>query len=149
MPDADLLQPSLQDEAPRTPPKRKPWRVGSQVYVAFFGGPVAAAIIGVINAGRLRMPAGQQAAIAVAALVALGALVAVGSASVDALRLGVRVAGLAVYGVVYLLQRKPDRIYHYYNGGDEAYSELFAPGFAAVLVGIAVEFALVGALGDS
>jgi hypothetical protein len=148
VPDADLLQPSIQDDAARKPLGRKPWRLGSQVYVAFFGGPAGAGIIGVINAARLRMPPLQQAAIAGAALLALGALAAVGSASSGALQLAVRVAGLAVYGVVYLMQRKPDRIYHYYNGGDAAYSELFAPGLAAVLVGIAVEIALIGALGD-
>ena len=41
-----LLQPTLQDHVPRTyAGSSRPWRTGSQIYVAILGGPVAVTAI--------------------------------------------------------------------------------------------------------
>ena len=53
----ELFAPTLSQTA-RTelPPGEKPWRLNSQFYVAFFGGPLAAGTIGYLNGKRLGVP---------------------------------------------------------------------------------------------
>ncbi|MDQ3587759.1 MAG: OST3/OST6 family protein [Actinomycetota bacterium] len=49
---------------PLAPDARRPWRLSSQVYVAFFGGVLAVTVIALTNAPRLRTPVSRQAVIA-------------------------------------------------------------------------------------
>jgi hypothetical protein len=55
--DADLFSPSLTRSVRRDlPAGSRPWRLASQFYVAFFGGPLAAGAIGLLNGKRLGLP---------------------------------------------------------------------------------------------
>jgi hypothetical protein len=134
----DLFQPSLRGVArkPREVGSR-PWRLGSQFYVAFFGGPLAVAAIAWFNSERLGMPASTRrwiAATGVAGLIAsVAAALVIETDFGGAQRLIVRIAGVVAFGLLYLLQRAPDRVYHAFNDGDEddLYDSLWGPGLAA------------------
>jgi hypothetical protein len=135
----DLLQPTLAGHQQR-PPVNKPWRVGSQVYVAFFGGALAVGAIGALNAMTLGMGARARAAIAGLALAAEAALlVVVAATDIDEVRILSIVAGLAAFGGAYLLQRSPDRVYHFHSDDDEPYESLFGPGLIACILARIVE----------
>ena len=135
----DLLQPTLAGHQTR-PPVDKPWRVGSQVYVAFFGGALAVGAIGALNARTLRMSARAVAAIAGIALAAEAALVtAVVATDTDEIRIISIVAGLAAFGGSYLLQRSPDRVYHFHSDDEEPYESLFGPGLIACICARIIE----------
>jgi hypothetical protein len=136
----ELLQPTLADHQ-RRPAKDKPWRLGSQVYVAFFGGAFAVGAIGFLNAVRLGLSIRARLAIVAVALAAEGALYAVVQATAtDEIRLVSIAAGLAAFGGAYLIQRSPDRVYHFhYQGDDEEYESLFVPGLIACVVARFVE----------
>jgi hypothetical protein len=68
-----LLRPTLQDQR-RT--GARPWRVESQVYVGFFGGPLAIGAIAFLNSHRLGVPGNGRARIsAITAIVLLLGLV--------------------------------------------------------------------------
>jgi hypothetical protein len=130
----DLLKPSVEPPA-RRPGDALPWRLGSIVYVAFFGGAAAAAAISVANAQRLGLPRkvlAQIAALGVAGVVGVIAVAeAVGDG--DALRVAIRAVALAAYGGMYLLQRSADRIHHFHQQDpDAAYESLWGPGLLAV-----------------
>ena len=151
----DLFQPSLRGVArkPREEGNR-PWRLGSQFYVAFFGGPLAVAAIAWFNAERLGMPSSARRwipAIGLAGLVAsVVAAVAIDTDLGGAQRLIVRIAGVAAFGLLYLLQRAPDRVYHAFNEGDEdaLYDSLWGPGLAATFgLGILQAIILAAVLG--
>lgn len=136
----DLLTPTLTGQ--RAPQREGglPWRLGSQVYVAFFGGVMAVTAIAYYNARRLGLKGKALALILVTGAVGLvAALVAVGliGGEGSAARLPARVVALAAYGVLYLIQRRADRIYHYHSRLDDPYESLFRPGLIAVFsVGI-------------
>jgi hypothetical protein len=127
-----------------------PWRLGSQVYVAFLGGPVALTAVAVLNAARLRMSQG-----AVALVVALGVLVTAAGVVAATLidgdttpRLVVQVAGVLLAGPLYLLQRAPDRVHSTFSPNDDVdddYASLWVPGTAACIAGWIVQGALVAA----
>ena len=135
----DLLQPALAGHEQR-PAQRKPWRLGSQVYVAFFGGALAVGAIGLYNAITLGMPARARVAIVAIALAAEAALFAVVALTeIEEVRLVSIVAGFAAFGGAYLLQRSPDRVYHFHSDEDEPYDSLFGPGLVACIVARAVE----------
>jgi hypothetical protein len=135
----DLLQPTLADHQPR-PAKDKPWRLGSQVYVAFFGGAFAVGGIGFLNATRLGMSTRARLAIVAVALAAEALLFAVVQATgTDEIRLVSIASGLAAFGGAYLIQRSPDRVYHFHYQGDDEYESLFVPGLVACIVGRLVE----------
>jgi hypothetical protein len=140
----DLLRPVLAERGPEAP-QRRPWRLGSQAYVAILGGPLAVAAIGFLNARRLRLPPGLQAAIVAVALAAEAALVLVAhAADLDGqMRLASAVAGVAVYGVAYLIQRSADRVYEFHADADEPYAGLLGPGAAAVIAARVVELLVV------
>jgi hypothetical protein len=139
----DLLQPTLAGHE-RRPVLDKPWRLSSQVYVAFFGGALAVGAIGFLNATRLDMPIRARAAIVAMALVAEAVLCAIVVATdTDQVRLVSIVAGLVAFGGAYLLQRSPDRVYHFHADADEPYESLFAPGLVACIVARLVEAALL------
>lgn len=68
----DLLRPTIG----ATPPgaREKPWRVQSQLWVAFFGGILPVTAIALVNAHRLGMDSRKRWLMAAAGLVALGIL---------------------------------------------------------------------------
>jgi fatty acid desaturase len=150
---AELLTPTLAAHRPRTwTPGRLPWRLGSQVYVAFLGGPVAVGLIAVLNGARLAMP---RAALVRMALVALAGTVAgvAGAALVPgdaaAPRLLVQLAGVLTCGVLHLVQRSPDRVHSTFSpheDPDDDYDSLVAPGLAAIVAGWVVQIPLVSAV---
>ncbi|MCA2217975.1 hypothetical protein [Jidongwangia harbinensis] len=135
----ELFSPTIREQPP---PGKPPWRPESILYPAFFGGPLAAATLGVLNGRRLALPRPQLLAIAAAGLVAFGARLAV-SATVDSasgVRLAGTIAGVLVWLVVLAFQRKPFRTFSY-RGGDPA--RLVGPGFAAFLGCGALEAVLI------
>jgi hypothetical protein len=145
----DLLAPTLADHRPRDWTARRPWRLGSQVFVAVLGGPVAVTIIAVLNGLRLRMPRSRltvMAAIGLAGTIA-GVLTAGLIDAGGAPRLLIQVAGVLTCGPLYLLQRSPDRVHSTFSPHTDAeddHAPLWGPGIAAVLGGWLVQFTLVG-----
>jgi len=129
----ELLRPALADHE-QHPAGEKPWRLGSQVYVGFFGGAFAIGAVAFLNARRLGMPVRARVAIVAIALVAEGALFAVVILTeTDEVRLVSIAAGLVAFGGAYLLQRSPDRVYHFHYHGDDEYASLFGPGLVACI----------------
>ena len=136
--DDDLFSPSLSQTAKRRLPEgSRPWRLGSQFYVAFFGGPLAIAAIGYLNATRLGLPSSRAWQIAAAGAAAFaGAVAAVLALESDVTpRLIVAVAGVACYVVVRRLQKDADRLYGLGQDDELAYDSLVGPGLLAVVVG--------------
>ncbi|GID27872.1 hypothetical protein C8E87_7715 [Paractinoplanes brasiliensis] len=132
----ELFSPTIRDQAPVT---RRPWRPESIVYPAFFGGPLAAATLGVLNGRRLGLAAQQLALIAAAGVVGFGVRVGVSAFVEDSsgVRLAGTVCGILVWLVVLAFQRRPFRVATL--RGVEPKS-LVAPGFLA-----AIGFALLEA----
>ncbi len=143
--DADidnLLRPTLQDQR-RT--GERPWRVESQVYVGFFGGPLAIGAIAFLNSERLGVPGNGRVRIAaITATVLLLGLVAV-YAIVDAgiltaedgvggLRLVNGIGGVVAYPFLARVQRSADRVFRFQHE-DEDYASLWGPGFVAAFLG--------------
>ena len=143
----DLLQPTLAGRE-ETQRKTPPFRLSSQVYVAFFGGALAVGAIGAFNAALLQMPRRQIAAIAAIALALEAALiVAFGLADLESQsRIASSVAGLLAFGGIFLIQRSADRVYHFHSRSDEPYQSLFVPGLIAVIAARIVEAALISVL---
>lgn len=130
----ELLTPTLGEQRAHAPSIDRPWRLGSQVYVAFFGGVLAVTAIAILNARRLAMPSRSLWLLgAVGAVGLAGALTAValigdtGSSS----RVPARIVALAACGVLYLLQRRADRVYHYHARAENPYDSLLGPGLIA------------------
>ncbi|MFY1689989.1 hypothetical protein [Plantactinospora sp. WMMB782] len=125
----ELFSPTIQE---RPAAGKPPWRPESILVPAVFGGPLAAAALGVLNGGRLGLPGRRLAAIGAAGLVGFGARLAV-SAAVDgnsAVRLAGMVTGVLVWLAALSFQRAPFRAYTY-GGGEPA--SLIGPGFAAAI----------------
>jgi hypothetical protein len=139
--DDDLLQPSLAGREEPAADRARPWRLTSQVYPAFLGGPLAVGGIAVLNSAWLRLPVPTRFAIGALALVAEAALAAVVYAADlgGSARLASAFAGLVVYGGAYLLQRSADRVYHYHARDDEPYASLFWPGLGAIVAARIIE----------
>ncbi|NUT54442.1 MAG: hypothetical protein HOQ03_00480 [Thermoleophilia bacterium] len=138
MHDDDLFSPSLsQTSRPELPAGSRPWRLGSQFYVAFFGGPLAMAAIGFLNATRLGLPRSRARQIAAAGAAAFaGAVATVLALDSDVTpRLIVAVAGVACYVVARRLQRDADRLYGLGKDEELAYDSLVGPGLLAAVVG--------------
>lgn len=116
----------------RPVPTKPPWRPESIVYPAFFGGPLAATVLGLINGRRLLLGSAQLWLIAATGLACfagrLAAAMAWDSNSVG--RLGGSIAGIAVWAVVNFLQRRPMRLF-LHNDGEPA--SLIGPGIAAAI----------------
>ena len=145
-----LLQPTLQDHVPRTyEESSRPWRTGSQIYVAILGGPVAVTVIALVNARRLRMPQAKTLVIAGIGVAATLAAVAIILAVPGEGRLIAGLVGAVAAGPFYLLMRSYDRAYYAFTGDevtdDKAYASLWGPGIAAVIVGLVLVAAVVGA----
>ena len=147
----ELLKPTLAGEQQRVDPHRLPWRLGSQVYVAFFGGALAVTAIAILNARRLRMPdrtAWAMAAVGVIGLAgAVAAAAAFGGTGGSSARIPARVVALATYGVLYLMQRRADRVHHYHARGDDPYDSLWGPGLIACFTVGIVEAILIFSFG--
>ena len=130
----ELLTPTLAEQRAHTPSIDRPWRLGSQVYVAFFGGVLAVTAIAILNARRLGM-AGRSLWLmsAVGAVGLAGALtvVALIGDSGSSSRVPARIVALAACGVLFLLQRRADRVYHYHARADDPYDSLLGPGLIA------------------
>lgn len=107
----DLFQPTLDTEPVLPLP---PWRPDSIFYPAFFGGPLAATVLGVANAWKLAL--GRRMILGLAAfglaVVTVRITVAVALPDTDT-RLLHFIAGFAVFAVVFATQRKPFRAYEY------------------------------------
>ena len=149
--DADLFSPSLTQTARQElSAGSRPWRLGSQLYVAFFGGPLAIGAIGYLNGKRLGLSQQRLWAIAGIGMLGFVALVITVSAFVDAGGRGralIAVTGVASYLVARELQKDGDRLYEINRNEDEAYDSLWGPGLAAVLVcGTAQALVLVAVL---
>lgn len=125
----DLFRPTI--EAQPVPAER-PWRPGSIVYPAFFGGPLAAAVLGILNGRRLAL--GRTALLAIAAAGAasiVGRLVLTAALHPDRVgRLLGSVAGLLVWMVVLAAQKRPFRAYELRDGEP---ANLVRPGLAAAI----------------
>ena len=141
----ELLQPVLAGR--RTPVAYKPWRLQSQIYVGFFGGALAVGAIAFANSVMLGMPRRARVAIVGIALAAEAALLVVAALTEPGVvRLGNVAAGLLAYAGAYLLQRSPDRVYHFHTDEDEPYTSLFGAGLVAVIVGRIVDTSLAYAV---
>lgn len=145
-----LLTPSLQGQGLPGLHGPRPWRLTSQVYVAFFGGSLAVTGIAWLNARRLGATSPRRTQILLAGLAGFAAtlLLFVALSTDDtpsATRLGVQAISIATYGALYLLQRQLDRRYHWYDrrSGDESYDSLVGPGLIAVIALGAVQWLLL------
>jgi hypothetical protein len=138
----DLLEPVLGER----PPAQRPWRLGSQIYVAILGGALAVGAVAVLNARRLRLSVREQLAIAAAALVAEALLIVVAQAADlgGQARLVSALAGAATYGVAWLVQRSADRVFAFHaKGDDDPYASLLPVGAAAVIAARLIEIVLI------
>ena len=140
----DLFAPALAGRASaRREQGERPWRLGSQFYVAFFGGILAGTAIAWINAGRLGVGATRRRlilAIGAAGLVATILAVVVDDPDADAssaVRLTGRIVAVIAFAPLYALQKSADRIYSTYAGrdseDDDEYDSLWIPGLAAAV----------------
>jgi hypothetical protein len=150
----DLLAPSLQAEEPvrALVPGERPWRIGSQVYVGFFGGALAVAAIAFANARRLRAARRTERGIVVIGVVGVAVSIVAGYIANEASdgngtahRLASRIVGVVVAGVLYKLLKPADRIYSFRSPAeaDDDYDSLWGPGIVAVLAGGIVQEVLV------
>ena len=147
----DLFAPTLGGRTTRREGSQRPWRLGSQVYVAFFGGALALTVIAAINAVKLGLDPARIAAIVVAGLLAFAGAIAAGVAYDGSGRnVVVRLPALAAYGVAFLVQRQADRVYSWADDReeDEQYASLWVPGLAAVLAGGILQALLIVGLGE-
>ena len=152
MQDEELLAPSLQEHAPVRALRRgeRPWRLGSQFYIAFFGGALAVTAIAWLNARRLGASRDTERWILI--LGALGVLVSIvasyllyGGDFSSASRIGYRIVGVVLFGALYKLQQPADRVYAFRQPGedDDQYDRLWGPGLAATFGGGLVQLLLV------
>ena len=137
--DADLFSPTLTESARRElPAGSRPWRLGSQFYVAFFGGPLAAGAIAVLNGRRLGLSRERLWAIAGIGLAGFVVLLAVVTVVLDpeadgGPRLILAVAGVASFVAVRELQKGADRLYGLQREEAQAYDSMLPSGVAVVL----------------
>jgi hypothetical protein len=139
----DLFTPTIH-ERPTT--AKPPWRPESIFYPAFFGGPLAAAILGLLNGRRLGLGRGPLVAIAATGLGTLALRLAIGAAVGEdsPIRFMVAVSGVLTWLVVFAYQRRPFRAFTY-RGGEAA--GLFGPGLLAAVGCVFFEAILLLALG--
>lgn len=134
----ELFTPTIRTPtAPATPP----WRPESIVYPAFFGGALAATVLGAINARRLSLGWRPVLTIVAAGLAFFaGRVVFAATVGGSTGRLGGIVAGLLTWGVVNAVQRKPFRAY---LQNDWQPANLVGPGVLAVICSLTVEVLVV------
>jgi hypothetical protein len=141
----ELLQPSLEDGTHDEPP----WRLSSQLYVAFFGGIFAITAIAGLNAWKLRLGRAQIAGIVALGVIGLVAIV-ISAGAVDTsstARLLSRGISIVAYGGMYLIQRTADRVHAFHARDEEtAYVSLVKPGIMASIPGALLLSAIVGGI---
>ena len=134
----DLFSPSLSQTArAELPSGERPWRLNSQFYVAFFGGPLAAGTIGYLNARRLGLPNRQLFAIGAAGLAGFVlAIMLVAMVESDFVRPRVAIAGTGVVAflVARQLQKEADRRYGFGRDEERVYDSLVQTGLAVAFV---------------
>jgi predicted permease len=135
--DDELFEPTL---AEYRETGERPWRLGSQFYVAFFGGVVAVTAIAWLNAKRLGLDDRRRWLILLVGAVGLAATIGVplirDEGADAAFRLTSRVIAVLAFGGMYLLQRSADRVHSAFARDEEqAYASLWVPGLIAVIVG--------------
>lgn len=136
----ELFNPTV--EAP-PPLINRPWSVDSIAYPAFIGGPMTAALLGILNHRRLALVDRGPWLIAGTGLAGFLAHVAVAVAYAEEpviTKLAGRLGGVAVWVTVLVLQRRAFRT-HLVRGG--AVASLLGPGIAAVIGCGLLENALV------
>jgi hypothetical protein len=149
----DLFRPTLAGTRARAGTGDRPWRVSSQFFVAFFGGPLAAAVVGILNGRRLGLGPvrllGMAAAGVAAYAVALGAGVVISGLTQRGARLTLVVGGVLTYLVTRRLQEDADRRYAAGLGFDDTYASLWLTGLLIVVgVGLPSGLLLVGVIGE-
>lgn len=135
----ELLQPTLQAQT-TTAGTARPWRLASQLWVAFFGGTAAYLTIALLNGVRLGMPRRRLVLLAAAGVVALAASLGVASYLLHSFpgttgrgyaRLGSRVIAVLFYLLGRRLQTPFDRVFEVLRRGEHA--SLWVAGLLAVL----------------
>jgi len=92
---------------------RRPWRPSSMAYPSFIGGPLTAAVLGVVNGRRLALAPERLVAIGAAGLFGFAVQVAMSPRATDfwgLQRLG-EIAGVLVWLLVRGWQRRPFRAF--------------------------------------
>jgi hypothetical protein len=149
----DLLTPTLEGYVPRH--GDRPWRLGSQVYVAFFGGILGVTAIAYLNAAMLNAPPRVRTgilavgAVGLAVMIAAAALLLGGDDVPDGARTGLTLIGVVAWGGMFLLQRPWDRIYKSFSresDDDDLYESLLGPGLLAVIAGFVAQNLIVAAV---
>jgi hypothetical protein len=147
----DLFTPTITPAA-YAADRRPPWRPGSLLYPAVFGGALAVTVLALVNARRLRLPTGPTLAIAGTGLAAVVARAALTVTLLDGHvsgpgRLVAALSGVAVWAVANLTQKGRFRSWEM-RGGTPA--PLVLPGIAAALgLGLVEAIPLAVALGAS
>ena len=135
----DLLQPTVTTNPPAS--RQKPWRIGSQVWIAFFGGILPVTVIAILNAQRLGIDKRKRwlmAAAGFVALVILGALwfrvpvkpsfITFAREARD-MRIYGRVIAVAVFLLLAAMQKPAEARYMTFSDGEHA--SLWKAGFLA------------------
>ncbi|MGK3959389.1 hypothetical protein WMF38_40880 [Sorangium sp. So ce118] len=155
----DLLTPTLQDGGEGlSAPGERPFRLQSQIWLGVLGGVLPMFVIGMVNAGRLRVPADQRRRMLYAGLAALAVVLVIwvwaiastadqGSFGSPTFRREIRLANQVLGGLLFLayrrMQQLADRRFQF-AGGEHA--SLWVPGIAAIVAGIALQFVVLAAL---
>jgi hypothetical protein len=147
--ESDLLTPSLSGWRP-TVVNRPPFRLNSQFWLAFFGGPVAVTAIAVLNARRLKLPETVQRRMVVGGILVLLLEFAVAWAVIVGFGLdpdrGARARLLPrwsfslinlLWAAMLVRWQTPGARWHESFGGGE-YASMWGPGFIAALVSAVV-----------
>lgn len=154
--DDELLSPTLQDAPTATvDPARRPWQLGSQVYIAFFGGVLPVTAIAYWNSQRLGLPRDRLRLIlgigalgfaAVAALTLLVQTTILPSNTIAGrnIRLSSRVVAVLIYLLFRRIQQPADRVYQLRTDGQ--YNSLWRTGLVAVFGFGVLQNALIAGL---
>jgi len=149
--DEELLAPTLGHRRAAPTGSDRPWRLGSQVYVAFFGGAIAVTPIAIMNGLKLGIRRDRLVLMALAGILGLVGTLVLAATWGDRSGLSaiVRLPALAAWGVMWAVQRVPDRAYVQWTPEEDEYASLVGPGIALTVVGLVVQSLLVaGAAGE-
>ena len=149
--DDELFAPSLAGARRHAlRPGERPWRLGSEFYVAFFGGVLAVTAIAWLNARRLGLaPARQWLILGLGAtgfVVMLIVLAVLDFEPGRAYRFAGQITGVIVFVVYYAIQKEGDRVYSTFAPDDAEYDSLWIPGLIAVIVGFLAQLAVIFAV---
>lgn len=129
----ELLQPTV--AAPQQKSGKRPWRVHSQFWIAFFGGILAVTPIAWLNARRLGSSKRTRRLILLTGVVALAAFAACiwkwYPDDRSALRMASRVVAVLEFLVLARIQRDDDNRHQIF--GSSEYASLWLPGGLAIL----------------